>query len=140
MVLRRVILLSPDNWLYSDTDCVVFDCDMTSKLDIDSSRYGAWKVEESGTVYQIIAKKVYASKEIKYDDKGRDITERSSKGLSVKKLSESDFDRWIDGDPPEQEQTQRNNFLKVMQGAEMYRRQLRAGTAIEIKTKQKAVK
>lgn len=133
MVLRRAILLAPDNWLYADTDCVVFDCDMTSQLDIDSARYGAWKIEEEGTVYQIIAKKVYASKEIVFDKDGNDVTTRSSKGLSVRKLTEKDFDDWYDGNPPEQEQTQRNNYLKVMQGAEMYRSQARKGTSIERK-------
>lgn len=134
MVLRRAILLSPNHWLYADTDCIVFSVDVTKKLDIDPARYGAWKIEEEGTEYQIIAKKVYASKEIVIDKEGKDITKRSSKGMSVRKLSEADFDRWFDGTPPEQEQTQRNNFLKVVQGAEMFRRQLRKGTAIEKET------
>lgn len=125
MVLRRAILLAPDNWLYADTDCVVFDCDMTSKLDIDSARYGAWKIEEEGTVYSIIAKKVYASE---------DATTKSSKGLNVKRLTKKDFDDWYDGTPPEQVQTQRNNYLKVMQGAEMFRSQTRKGTSIERKS------
>jgi hypothetical protein len=135
MVLRKVILLSPGDWLYADTDCVVFSRDMTALIDIDPGRYGAWKVEEEGTIYQIIAKKVYASKEITYNKEGKETTVRSSKGLSVKRLNEQDFDEWFEGRPPEQEQVQRNNFLKVMQGGDMYRRQLRHGTAIEINTK-----
>lgn len=135
MVLRRTVLLSPDNWLYADTDCVVFDCDMNNKLDIDAARYGAWKIEEEGTPYLIIAKKVYASKKIEYDKKGKDITKRHSKGMRVKSLGEKDFDDWYDGEVPVQTQTQRNNFLKVMQGAEMFRSQIRKGTAIEAKEK-----
>lgn len=124
MVLRRAALLAPDAWLYADTDCVVFSRDVSHLLDIDSKRYGAWKVEEAGTVYRIIAKKVYAQD-------GGDKPKRSAKGLNVKRLSADDFAEWYDGRPPVQEQTQINNFLSVMQGAEMYRRQTRAGTRIE---------
>lgn len=124
MVLRRAALLAPDAWLYADTDCVVFSRDVTAKLDIDSKRYGAWKVEEAGTRYQIIAKKVYAQV-------GGDKPKRSAKGLNVKRLTADDFSEWYDGRPPVQDQTQINNFLSVMQGAEMYRHQRREGTRIE---------
>lgn len=134
MALRQTILLAPESWLYADTDCVVFDCDMTSKLWIHAAKYGAWKIEEEGTVYQIIAKKVYASKEITFDKDGKETTVRSSKGLNVRKLTEKDFDEWYDGNPPEQNQTQRNNYLKAMQGAEMFRSQARKGTSIERKS------
>lgn len=125
MVVRRAALLAPDDWLYADTDCVVFSRDVTAQLDIDPKRYGAWKVEEAGTVYKIIAKKVYTNKET---GKG------SAKGLHVKTLSPDDFDRWYDGSPPSQDQIQRNNFVKVMNGAEMFRSQTRRGTAVEITT------
>lgn len=122
MVLRRAILQSPDTWLYADTDCVVFSSDVTSKLDIHAKRYGAWKIEEEGADYQIIAKKVY----FKLDG-----TKRSAKGLNVKKLSAADFDRWHKGEEPKQTQTQLNNFIKVMQGAEMFREQIRKGTKVK---------
>jgi hypothetical protein len=122
MVLRRAILIAPDAWLYADTDCVVFDRDLTDKLDIDGKRYGAWKIEESGTPFRIIAKKVYA--EIDGD-------KRSAKGMNVKRLSADDFARWFEGDEPVQDQLQINNFLSVVVGAEMYRKQTRRGTAIE---------
>lgn len=122
MVLRRAILKAPDSWLYADTDCVVFDRDMTAQLDIDSKRYGAWKIEESGTPYLIIAKKVYAE-----HGGGK----RSAKGLNVKRLSADDFARWFEGNEPAQDQVQLNNFLSVLVGAEMYRRQHRRGTAVE---------
>ena len=127
MVVRRAALLSPDTWLYADTDCVVFASDVTSQLDIDPKRYGAWKVEEAGTVYQIIAKKVYAQV-------GGESPKRSAKGLNVKKLTPQDFSEWYDGNPPEQSQVQRQNFMKVMQGAEMFRSQKRRGTAVEAVT------
>ncbi len=124
MVLRRVALLNPDSWLYADTDCIVFDSDMTAALDIDAKRYGAWKIEEAGTPYRIIAKKVYA--EI-------DGPHRSAKGLNVRRLSAQDFARWFEGDEPVQDQIQINNFLSVLVGADMYRAQRRRGTAVESK-------
>lgn len=122
MVVRRAALLRPDDWLYADTDCVVFKTDVTALLDIDSKRYGAWKIEETGTEFLIIAKKVYFNLETK---KG------SAKGLHVKKLTADDFQKWFDGTPPQQDQTQRQNFLKVMQGAEMFKTQKRTGTKIK---------
>lgn len=121
MEVRRAALLNPRAWLYADTDCVIFDRDITDRLDIDSKRYGAWKVEESGTEYLIIAKKVYASADGK---------KRSAKGMNVKRLDMGDFARWFDGDEPTQDQTQLQNFLAVLRGAEMYRRQTRRGTRV----------
>ncbi len=127
MVLRRAALLDPEAWLYADTDCVVFSRDVTDRLDIHPSRYGAWKVEEAGTVYRIIAKKVYAQD-------GGDKPKRSAKGMRVRELSAQDFAEWFDGTPPVQLQTQRNNFLAVLRGVDMYRAQERAGTAVEAQT------
>ncbi len=124
MVLRRAALIAPHAWLYADTDCVVFSEDVTARLDIDAKRYGAWKVEEAGTVYKLIAKKVYNQAE-------GDRQKRSAKGLNVKRLTERDFDDWFEGVPPTQEQIQRQNFLQVMRGAEMYRLQKRRGTAVD---------
>jgi len=122
MVVRRAALLNPQAWLYADTDCVVFAADVTDRLDIDAKRYGAWKIEESGAEYQIIAKKVYAQ---------LNGSKRSAKGLHVKKLDANDFQEWFDGTPPVQTQVQRQNFLAVLQGAEMFRAQIRHGTAVE---------
>lgn len=122
MVVRRAALLRPDSWLYADTDCVVFDSDVTALLDIDAKRYGAWKIEEAGTEYQIIAKKVYANVE-----KGIG----HAKGLNTRRLTPADYDAWYKGEAPEQEQTQRQNFMLVMRGAEMYRTQVRRGTNVE---------
>lgn len=124
MVVRRAALLDPGAWIYADTDCVIFTRDVTALLDIDPARYGAWKIEESGTVYRVIAKKVYAE-----DDAAP--KKRSAKGLNPKRLTGDDFAEWYEGRPPVQEQTQGNNFVSVMRGAEMYRRQVRRGTAVE---------
>ncbi len=121
MIVRRAALLAPAHWLYADTDCVVFSQDMSDQLDIDSKRYGAWKKEEQGTPFRIIAKKVYQNME---SGQGH------AKGLNVRRLVSSDYEAWIDGQPPIQEQTQRNNFVKVMSGVEMFRTQTRRGTAI----------
>jgi len=127
MFLRQTILLSPSDWIYADTDCVVFTRDVTALLDIDSTRYGAWKIEEAGSEFMFIAKKVYAAT-------SREAKKYSSKGLNVKLLKHEDFEMWYEGEPPEQEQTQRQNFLKVMQGAEMFKHQLRKGTRVEAQT------
>lgn len=124
MVVRRAALADPDAWLYADTDCVIFSKDVTDKLDIHPSRYGAWKVEESGTEYQIIAKKVYT-------EIGEGKLKRSAKGLHVKQLTAEDFQRWFAGDPPEQDQVQIQNFTSVMSGGEMYVKRTRKGTSVK---------
>lgn len=124
MVVRRAALIDPDAWLYADTDCVIFSRDVSAQMDIDPKRYGAWKVEETGAIYEIIAKKVYAQV-------GGDKPKRSAKGLNVKRLTPEDFSRWYEGTPPVQDQIQINNFLSVMHGAEMYRHQTREGTRVE---------
>ena len=125
MEVRRAAQQAPHAWLYADTDCVVFSEDVTDRLDIDQKRYGAWKIEEAGAVYKIIAKKVYAQVD-------GDRKKRSAKGMNVKRLTERDFDNWFDGDPPMQQQIQRQNFLQVMRGTDMFRAQQRRGTAIDI--------
>lgn len=122
MVVRRAALINPSAWLYADTDCVVFSQNVTKELDIDAKRYGAWKIEESGTDFQIIAKKVYINLS---DGVGH------AKGLNVKRLKTADYDAWFRGTPPIQEQVQRQNFLVAMQGGEMYRSQIRSGTSVE---------
>lgn len=134
MVLRRAALVAPSEWLYADTDCVVFSRDVTADLDVDAKRYGAWKIEKSGAEFKIIAKKVYT--EIvapgTLDEKGKPKKpQRSAKGMNIKRLSDDDFDHWFEGNAPVQHQVQRNNFIKVMRGAEMYRKQERTGTRIE---------
>ena len=109
MVVRRAALLNPDAWLYADTDCVMFRAPVA--LDINPTRYGAWKVEAEGERYKIVAKKVYIS------DDGKT---KHAKGLNVKKLTDADFDRWLSGVPPRQYQLHRQNFVKVISGFDMF--------------------
>ena len=119
MVVRRAALLAPDAWVYADTDCVVFSQDVSAQLDIDPRRYGAWKVEEQGTTYRIIAKKVYQN---------TSTGQGHAKGMNVKRLTDGHFEAWISGDAPVQDQIHRNNFVRVMAGAEMFRAETRSGT------------
>jgi hypothetical protein len=119
MVMRRAILKAPNNWLYADTDCVAFDRPVS--LPIDAKQYGKWKIEESGTEYYIIEKKVYARK---------DGSLKHAKGMNVKRLDLAAFERWYRGEPPVQEQTQRVNFVKFAAGADMFKRQKKAGQRV----------
>lgn len=121
MVIRRAALLAPEHFLYADTDCVVYSCDMTSRLDIDDFRYGAFKLEESGADYLMIAKKVYAS---------IDFSTKHSKGLNVKELTFDDFVNWYEGRVPTQSQAQRQNFVKFLKGSDMFVNRKRRGTAV----------
>jgi hypothetical protein len=121
MVVRRAALLSPKTFLYADTDCVIFSSDVTKQLDIDPRRYGAFKLEASGEDYLLVAKKVYASGDGKT---------KHSKGLRVRDLEFADFVDWFAGRIPVQHQAQRQNFLKVMRGSEMFVNRTRKGTAV----------
>lgn len=111
MRLRRAALLDPDAWLYGDTDCVMFTQSQTDKLEIDPGKYGAWKIEEEGTVYLIANKKTYSSAD------GRT---KHAKGLNVRYLTTEDFEKWVAGEAPSQSQVQRQNFVKVLSGFDMF--------------------
>jgi len=118
MVVRRAALLDPDSWLYADTDCVMYKQDQTDSLDIDPKRYGAWKIEELGTEFIIAAKKVYSS----IDGKTM-----HAKGMNVKRLTVGDFEKWIAGDAPIQTQIQRQSFIKVLSGFDMFIERVKTG-------------
>jgi hypothetical protein len=109
MLVRRAALLNPDAWLYADTDCVVFRESVS--LPIDAGKYGAWKIEENGEQYTIAAKKVYCSADGKT---------KHAKGLNIKYLTTEDFEKWYQGVPPRQAQVQRQNFVKVLSGFDMF--------------------
>jgi DNA polymerase type B, organellar and viral len=128
MVIRRAILRAPESWLYADTDCVMFDQDVTDLLDIDAKRYGAFKIEEAGAEYFVLGKKVYSEID---EDKPASFLKRSSKGLNVKRLTSGDYEQWHEGNAPVQEQVQRVNYLRTMLGENMFRKQIRKGTDIE---------
>ena len=123
MVVRRAALLDPQSWLYADTDCVAFDRPMD--LNLHPTRYGFWKQETAGERYRIIAKKVYAKVG------GGDA---HAKGLNVKRLTDQDFAEWFNGRPPQQEQVQRQNFVKVMQGFEMFITRSKVGQIMPFNT------
>ncbi len=110
---------TPDSFLYADTDCLVFTAPMDSILDIDPSRYGAWKEEAAGVDYLIIGKKIY-----------RAPGEHKAKGLNTRRLSATDYDAWLSGTPPVQTQIQRNNLLTFLSGRSMFRELERAGTNV----------
>jgi hypothetical protein len=141
MVLRRAALVKPDAWLYGDTDCVAFSEPV--ELDCHPSQYGKWKKEEQGVEFNIITKKVYAKVDNSQDklfdeltptEKKKHIKENKnvqhSKGLNVKKLTSKDFDKWIKGEEPVQNQTHKNNFMKVLAGADMFIERVRKGTKV----------
>jgi hypothetical protein len=117
--VRKTALLSPDDFLYADTDCVVFSKDMKEKLDIDKLRYGAWKIEAENVPYIIIGKKIY------FGDDGS----TKAKGLRIKELSRADYEKWLI-EQPAQNQIQRQNFLKFLSGSGMFKSQIRKGTDI----------
>lgn len=116
MVLRRAILLDPDAWRYSDTDCVMFSRPVD--LDTHPSRYGAWKIESAGEPHIIVDKKVYASS-----------TGVHAKGLHRKSISLDEMRQWHDGEyVPVQWQEQRVNFMKLIAGQAMFETKKRRGT------------
>lgn len=116
MVVRRAALRAPAEWLYADTDCVMFSRPVA--LDCDARRYGAWKIEETGAQHLLIADKVYYNID---KEKGH------AKGLNVARLTREAFEKWFAGLPPEQTQVQRANFVKAMLGQPMFYERKRVG-------------
>lgn len=116
MVVRRAALLDPDAFLYADTDGVMFT--QSVPLPVDPGKYGAWKIEEQGTPYIIAAKKVYCS-----DDGAT----RHAKGMNVRYLKTEDYEKWVQGIPPRQTQVQRQNFVKVLSGFDMFAEREKVG-------------
>lgn len=121
MVLRRAILLSPKTWLYADTDCIVFSSPLKG-LDTNPSRYGAWKIESEGENFRIITKKVYAN---------FDASEKHAKGININRLNADDFVKWFNNEPPVQTQVQRQNFVRVMTGFDMFIERTKTGQRIK---------
>ena len=122
MRVRRAAIIDPEAFLYADTDAVTFFRPVT--LDIDPGRYGAWKVEEAGTEYIIAAKKVYASVDGKT---------KHAKGMTVRYLTTEDYEKWLAGVPPIQTQIQRQNFVKVLAGYDMFVERVKTGEIIKKK-------
>lgn len=116
MRVRRAALLSPDTWLYADTDGVKYSAAVD--LPIDAGKYGKWKQEESGAEYIIAAKKAYCSADGKT---------KHAKGLNIRYLAFDDYEKWIAGASPQQTQIQRQNFVKVLSGFEMFAERVKVG-------------
>jgi hypothetical protein len=108
--LREKAMVMEDNFIYADTDCLVFDKPATH-LEIHKTRYGAWKQEADGTNAIYIGKKIYYH---------ADTNDRKAKGLRTKKLTLDTYEKWFDGIVPYQEQLQRNNIQKFLEGKPMF--------------------
>lgn len=123
MVVRRAALLAGSSWLYADTDCIIASRPVS--LNLDPKRYGFWKLEEDGTEYIVVNKKVYAK---------ADGTVKHAKGLNVRHLTTDDFARWYAGAPPMQSQIQKQNFVKVMTGFDMFATRVKVGEKTDRKS------
>ena len=121
IVVREAALLNADAFLYADTDSVVYS-EPVNFLDIDPTRYGAWKQETNGEHAILIGKKVY------WCDEGET---RKAKGLYTKKLTKRDFEKWQRGELPVQQQVQRQNFVKFISGMPMFGDRERTGTNVQ---------
>jgi len=119
-LIRHDAIQEEKHFLYADTDCLVFSKPV-NHLQLHKSKYGAWKQENAGEKYIIIAKKVY-----------HDIDEGKSKakGLIVKNLDYQTYADWLDGKIPFQLQMQRQNILKFLGGRDMFHSLERKGTNI----------
>jgi hypothetical protein len=123
MVVRRAALLSPDFFVYADTDCVVFKKPI--QLPTDAKIYGKWKIEVAGDDYGFITKKVYFSR-LNYET-----AVKRAKGMTVSKLTFQQFVDWFDGSPPQQSQLQRRGFLSVITGADMFVSRQKVGQVLK---------
>lgn len=118
LLLRSAALKAPGHFIYADTDALAFSKPVDF-LKVDPRRYGDYKLESDGVEYIFIAKKVYHGEDAKH-----------AKGLYVRELEKSDFEKWFAGVPPTQYQTQRQNFVRFMAGQEMFIGQERSGTDV----------
>lgn len=125
MVVRRAALLAGDSWLYTDTDGM-FTSRPVEGLNLDPKRYGFWKLEVDGEPYRIINKKVYAKVGVEPGSK-----DKHAKGLNVRQLTDADFAAWYEGRPPTQTQIQRQNFIKVMAGFDMFAARVKVGESAD---------
>lgn len=121
MVVRRAALVDPQAWLYADTDCVMFSRPVA--MDTDARVYGKWKIEETGAEHLLIADKVYYNLA---SDKGH------AKGLNIARLTREAFTKWFAGEPPQQKQIQRSNFVKAILGQPMFYERTRLGEKLSL--------
>lgn len=117
--------IAPHQFLYADTDCIVFTKEVTALLDIDDGRYGAYKVEALGAEYGFINKKVYYSLET---IDGITPKVASAKGIHSKELTLSIFEGWYNGILPVQQQVQRQNLKQSIGTGKMFLNRKRTGS------------
>jgi hypothetical protein len=122
LLVREAALQASEDFIYADTDCVVFSRPVDF-LDVDPKRYGAWKQESDGDPSIYVAKKAYWSE--------KDNT-RKAKGLRTKELQRADYEAWIAGRAPVQNQVQRQNFVKFMGDMYMFLENERTGTDVAL--------
>jgi hypothetical protein len=128
--LMNTALLNESAFLYADTDCIAFSEDMTNHLDIDSARYGAYKVEANNERYGLIAKKTYwkDTEDTSPERIGYPLEARC-KGLDPRKITLFEWHRWYKtGEPPTQDQVQRYNVVRTMETGDMFRDLTRKGS------------
>jgi hypothetical protein len=116
--IYRAAMRDPDYFVKADTDSVSFAREQ-SWPDLDPHRYGAWKCEASGDYTIVVAKKVSWS-----------AAKTTAKGMRTKTLTQSDFERWIAGQVPVQEQIQLQSWRKGNL-APTWKPQARSGTAVD---------
>lgn len=126
--IMETALFAPKSFLYADTDCIVFTKNMDHVLWLDVGKYGAFKIEESGTPYIFINKKVYCSETL--DDDGIRPKTAHAKGLNVNKLTYQEYIEWYNGVIPEQEQVQRQSIVKTMAKSPMFLTRERDGSFV----------
>jgi hypothetical protein len=120
MIVWEAALADAEHFIKADTDSVAFTRPQ-AHLDVHPTRYGAWKLEFANRPFIVIGKKAYAS---------IDMQVIHAKGLHVKNLSLSDFENWLNGEPPRQEQLQKQGFRKFISGGPLFCLQKRRGTDI----------
>lgn len=111
--------------LYSDTDCLITRRDITDSLDIHPSRYGAWKIEQTGQYVFVLNKKAYAWPA---RSAGR---VKHWKGLHTREISYAAYERaYTHGEVPAQPQLQRRGIMRVVCGLPMFGELTRHGSAV----------
>ncbi len=124
MVVRRAALLAGDNFLYADTDCIAAK-EPIEGLDVDSRRYGAWKLEGAYVLSIFVEKKIYAIKDKKKKDKETGVEtlewDVKFKGLRHDNVGLEDIINAQNRRPVTKTQLQRNSVMKVLAGSPMFR-------------------
>lgn len=116
------IMGDEEHFVKADTDSVSFTRPQRS-LRLSAWEYGLWKLESDGALHIVIGKKVYWSEAAIGPGSGK----VACKGLRIKQLSRTDFERWYaQHEAPTQQQVQLQTWKRAI--APTYARQQRRGT------------